>query len=521
MNQRQHILAAFLFLTGLLPCFAQENPTFSEHIAPIIYSKCTSCHRAGEIAPFPLVTYADVAQRSLTIAYVTQMRTMPPWKPVHGYGEFLGDRSLTDDQIALIDRWVKNGAQEGDASKTPPPPTFPAGSQLGVPDLILQMGEQWNIEDNFKDVYRFFVIPTNALETRPVAALEFRPGNPKVVHHVLYFQDTSGTARIKDAADPQAGYSGFGDPGFESVSSFLGWVPGAQQRFYPPTIGATMYKGSDLVLQIHYAPSDTKETDRSSVNVFFQKNTAVREIQQTQLTPANLPKGQLFTIPANTKKTFSTQFTIPLNVSILGVAPHMHLLGRTAHAYAVTPTKDTIELVKVDDWDFHWQGGYAFKNLVRVPKGSVLHYDAEYDNTVDNPENPSDPPKLVRWGESTTDEMLLCYFFWLPYQPGDETMAMETTTSVANDNVAAVPAVLSPNPAHGGTQLTFVVGMPTQVTIDVVDAMGSVIADVATNALFESGQHILPINAHAFARGAYFVRLRMNGSITSVPLMIN
>lgn len=521
MNRHYSILVGILFLAATICSRAQEAPTFSEHIAPIIYAKCTNCHRTGEIAPFPLVTYADVSQRSQTIAYVTQMRIMPPWKPLHGYGTFLGDRSLTDEQIALIERWAKNGAPEGDPSKAPPPPTFPTGSQLGMPDLVLEMSEEWNVEDNYKDVYRYFVIPTHLAQKRTVAALEFRPGNPKVVHHVLYFQDTSGTARTKDVADPLPGYSGFGDPGFESASSFLGWVPGAQQRFYPPTIGATMFPNSDLVLQIHYAPSETKEVDRSKVNVFFQKNNDLREIQQVQLSPVNLVKGQTFVIPANTVKSFKTQYTIPLEVSVLGVAPHMHLLGRTAYAYAVTPKGDTINLIKIGDWDFHWQGGYAFKNMVRLPKGSVLTYEATYDNTVDNPENPNSPPKLSRWGESTTDEMLLCYFFWLPYQPGDETMMMETTTSITEERTGSAAAILAPNPAHGTTQLTFIVGNPVLVDVDVVDAMGRTVSVVAAQSWRESGQHIVPVPTSGLPRGAYFVRLRMAGSITSVPLMID
>ncbi|MFM8771633.1 MAG: hypothetical protein ACKOE4_06395, partial [Candidatus Kapaibacterium sp.] len=295
---------------------AAETPTWSADVAKIIYANCTSCHRSGEIAPFPLVTYEDVSDVAYSVKRAVQEREMPPWPPAKGHGTFVGSRSLSDADIETIAKWVDGGTPAGDLASAPKPPTFPEGSQLGTPDLVLTMNETWTIQSNYKDVYRFFVLPTKLLQDRSVKAIEFRPGNASVVHHVLYFLDTTGTARKKDAEDPLPGYSGFGDPGFESAVSFLGWVPGAQTRFYPPTIGSAMYKNSDLVIQVHYAPSKTEQTDRSLVNIFFHSADEVRQVQEFSMNPRQLVAGQQFQIPANKVQSFTTTFTIPYEISV-------------------------------------------------------------------------------------------------------------------------------------------------------------------------------------------------------------
>jgi hypothetical protein len=387
--------------------------------------------------------------------------------------------------------------------------------------MVLEMAESWTVQGNMKDVYRYFVLPTGLLENRSVKALEFRPGNTKVVHHVLFFLDTSGTARAKDAADPGPGYSGFGDPGFESAASYLGWVPGAQMRFYPGTIGARMYKGSDLVIQVHYAPSATEQTDRSHVNVFFQDNPDPRIVQEFTLNPANLESG-LFMIPANKTSDFRTAFTIPFDVSIIAVAPHMHLLGTKAKAYAVDPKGDTIPLVKINSWDFHWQGSYAFARPVKVPARSKLYYEASYDNTSNNPVNPNSPPRLVAWGSDTKDEMLLCYFHWLFYQFGDEQLSMETLVSSVDETTQpfASAVSLSPNPASASTTLTFTLDAPRELDVSVADAMGNTVYRAFTQAPYQPGWHQLPLDLSALSNGAYFVVMKGQGAMVSLPLRL-
>lgn len=494
--------------------------TWSSDVADIVYAKCTPCHREGEIAPFPLERYDDAANYGSLIKHAIEIGEMPPWPPAKGHGDFLGDRSLSDAEKNTIIAWIDANMPEGDPATAPKPPVFPEGSQLGTPDLVLEMSETWTVQDNYKDVYRFFVIPTNLVKDRNIKAIEFRPGNAKVVHHVLYFLDTTGTARARDAADPAPGYAGFGDPGFETASSYLGWVPGAQQRFYPESIGARMYQGSDLVIQVHYAPSTTIETDRSRVNIFFHDEEEVREVQEFALTPRELVTGN-FVIPANAERTFLTSFTIPIDVSIIAVAPHMHLLGSSARAFAINPTGDTIRLIRINDWDFHWQGGYAFRHPIKVPRGSKLYYEATYNNTTSNPHNPNTPPRLVTWGESTTDEMLLCYFHWLPFQAGDEALNMETTVGVREEQpLGGMVLSSAPQPASDRARVRITSDQEAEITLSLMDHLGRTAANSASTHVISPGENDLPIDVSGCASGLWYAVITTNGTSRTLPIVV-
>jgi hypothetical protein len=501
--------AAFVlvFILTQLSLRAQSTvPTWSSDIAQIIYKNCTSCHRSGEIAPFKLETYEQAQDVAYSIKRAVTKQEMPPWPPAKGHGNFIGNRSLSEEDIAKIAAWVDADMPAGDLASAPKPPSFPNGSQLGTPDMVLTMNQKWIVRGNNKDVYRFFVLPTNLLRDRHIKALEFRPGNAAVVHHVLYFLDTTGTARKKDAEDQLPGYSGFGDPGFESAASFLGWVPGAQTRFYPPTIGAKMHANSDLIIQVHYAPSTTEQTDQSHVNVFFHESDDVRQVQEFPMSPNNLIAGQKFIIPANKVPVFNTSFTLPFDISLIGIAPHMHLLGRDCRAFAVTPKGDTINLIKLDYWDFHWQGGYTYKNPVRIPRGSKLQYIATYDNTINNLNNPNNPPKEVRWGEGTTDEMLLCYFHWLPYQPGDESLDMETAlpTSVAAESDGRGSGIMVfPNPVSDRLRIVIESSTDRSVFLELRDVRGTVVYQDKTQRLLQSGLSSVEVDVSRIAAGTY------------------
>lgn len=498
-------------------------PTWSSDVAKIIYAKCTPCHRTGEIAPFTLESYEQAQDFAYSIKRAVTKREMPPWPPAKGHGNFIGDRSLSQEEIDKIEAWVDADMPAGDLSSAPTLPSFPKGSQLGKPDMVLTMSEKWTVRGNNRDVYRFFVLPTNLLKDRHIKALEFRPGNAAVVHHVLYFLDTTGTARKKDAEDQLPGYSGFGDPGFESAASFLGWVPGAQTRFYPPTIGAKMYKNSDLIIQVHYAPSKTEQFDQSHVNVFFHENDDVRQVQEFPMSPNNLVAGQKFVIPANKVPVFTTSFTLPFEISLIGIAPHMHLLGRDARAFAITPKGDTINLIKLDQWDFHWQGGYTYRNPVRIPRGSKLQYIATYDNTINNLENPNNPPKEVRWGESTTDEMLLCYFHWLPYQPGDETIDMDTPvpTSVSDEEQHPGFSVsVLPNPSRENVRLVIESDQARSAAIEIVDVNGMIVHRESVSHNVAQGLSDKSLDVAHLAAGQYTLRLMSAAGTASTSLVI-
>lgn len=222
---------------------AAETVTYSKDVAPILWKNCAGCHRPGEVGPFPLLTYKDTAKRASFLKDIVSERKMPPWKAEPGYGAFHDVRRLGDREIDLITRWVDQGAEEGNPRDLPPAPTFPEGWQLGKPDLVLKMPAPFTIAASGRDVFRCFVIPTNLDENRTVAAVEFRPGNRKVVHHALFFLDNAGKAREKDEADPGPGYASFGGPGFPITGSLGGWAPGAFPRRLPDGVGRMLRKG--------------------------------------------------------------------------------------------------------------------------------------------------------------------------------------------------------------------------------------------------------------------------------------
>jgi hypothetical protein len=247
------------------------------------------------------------------------------------------------------------------------------------------------------------VIPIPLDESKTVAAVEFRPGNRRVVHHALLFLDANGAARKKDDAEAGPGYSSFGGPGVLPTGGLGGWAPGAMPRRLPEGTGAFLRRGSDLVLQVHYHPSGKVETDRSSVGIYFTKAPATKLIGglAVRSRSLNIPPGE------KQHRVTAQSEPMPADVNVMAVAPHMHLLGREIKVTARTPAGETVPMVWIKDWDFNWQGGYGFVEPVRLPKGSVVNVEAVYDNSADNPHNPSSPPRRVRWGEQTTDEMCL------------------------------------------------------------------------------------------------------------------
>lgn len=439
------LAAAFTFPVGL----KAQTPNFSEHIAPVIYYKCGSCHRQGEIAPMPLTSYQEVKAYGQSIRFATKTGYMPPWKADASYQHYLNQNVLTDWEKTQIQQWVDAGMPQGDPKKEPPFPSFPEGSQLGTPDLVLSMAKAYQHAGNGKDNYRIFVLPTNLPEDREIAAIEFRAGNKLICHHAIIGLDTTGQGRALDAKDTEYGYEGFGGFGFNVANSFVGgWVPGFNPPFYPDGFGKKLYKNSDLLVQMHYAPYNIPQMDSSTINIFFtQKKSGNRIIETTMVTPTVLTNGP-FIIPADSVKEFHGQINIPqvINLSLYSVLPHSHLLGKNWWVYAVKPGGDTLPIVKIPQWDFHWQMEYIFPKFMKIPGGSVIHMHARYDNTASNPENPNDPPKRVTFGESTYDEMFIVFFSLTNYQPGDENTPLSIKPLPA---VINTPLLLYPNPTNG------------------------------------------------------------------------
>lgn len=378
--------------------------TFAKDIAPIVYKNCTACHRPGEVAPFTLASYEDVKKRAAQIAAVAESRVMPPWK-ADSRGEFHDERRLSEDEIGVLRQWVAEGAKQGARTEMPPPPKFTPGWNLGAPDTMLVPTEDYHLPADGRDVYRCFVIPNPNDADRYLSALEFRPGNRSVVHHVIAYLDTTGQGRKLDAADSGPGYSvDGGGIGFPPSGFLGGWAPGNYPRRLPEGVGIPWPKGADIVLQVHYHKTGKPETDRTKLGVYYCIGPVDKELYTLPLL-----QPMLFIPPGKADYSTAAQIPVAFDASLLTILPHMHLLGTSITVSATLPDGSTKRLIHIPKWDFNWQNTYAYRDAIKLPKGSRVSLTATYDNSRENPRNPNNPPKLVTWGEQTTNEMCLAF----------------------------------------------------------------------------------------------------------------
>ena len=380
---------------------AQSRPlvTFNKDVAPIVFANCVSCHRPGGSAPFSLMTFAEVRQRASLIAAVTDSHFMPPWQPDLEFGEFEGDRRLSHASIDIVRQWVADGSLEGDFRDLPPVPKFPSDWQMGPPDLVVTMPEPFEVPADGPDVFRNFVVRVPISERRFVEALEFRPGTPKVVHHVRILLDESNEVRRLDAADAAPGFGGMDVPGARFPEGhFLGWTPGKMttREAYP----WAFEPGTDFVIQMHLKPSGRRETVRASIGLHYADTAPAR-------TPVLLRLGsKTMDIPAGDRTyTISDDYELPVDVSALSIYPHAHYLGKEMTVIAKLPDGSAENLLHIPSWDFNWQDEYEYTHPIALPRGTTITMVYTYDNSADNPHNPSSPPQRTRFGQDTTDEM--------------------------------------------------------------------------------------------------------------------
>lgn len=470
-----------------------DPPTWSNNIACIIYSHCSSCHSPGGIAPFSLMSYQETFFERFSIQYAVMTGSMPPWPPDSSYnGKFTHERTLTNEEIHLIIDWVNEGALQGNPAEAPPTPEFNHSSQLVDLDISLQIPTYTNVFS--EDDYRCFVLPTGVSGDKYITGWELIPGNYNMVHHVQIFQDTSNVPLQLDALDPNPGYTSFGGTG-SSASKLIGvWTPGSGVYYFPDNLGTLLEANSRIILQVHYSPGTQGQTDSTKIH-FRLSDDQLRNVRYLPLLShaASLTNGPLV-IPADSIKTFYGQFTSPVSATLVSIFPHMHLLGTKIKSYGVTLANDTLDFIDIPEWDFHWQGDYNFKQLIKIPFGTKLFVEATYDNTIFNPENPNNPPQTVTAGEATTDEMMLVYFgFVTPYESGDENIIVDTTTHGGHwqdcdpSLIISTPEIereineitVFPNPAS--TQVSLYSSLIEINAIDILDIQGKMIKSVKLN----------------------------------------
>jgi tetratricopeptide (TPR) repeat protein len=405
---------------------AAEPVTYTKDIAPIVYNYCAPCHRPGEAAPFPLLTYSDARRYATQIAVVTGRRYMPPWPPVQGFGEFAGARRLSDKQISMISEWVKHGAPEGEARGLPAAPHFTEGWQLGPPDLVVQLPKPYRLAASGSDVFRNFVVPLPVKGTKYVRGLELRPGNKKIVHHANVIVDRAQTLRSRDGKDAQPGFPGMdviteSRGKFDPESHFLFWKPGTPVVTEPDDMAWRLDENTDLILNMHLQPSGKEELVQPVVGLYFTDRAPTRFPMLIQL-----EHDSAIDVPPGARDfTVTDRLTLPLDVDVLAIYPHAHYIGKTVDAWATPPGGERRPLIRIRDWDINWQSVYQYREPVRLPKGSVVEMRITYDNSAENPRNPNHPPKRVRTGDRSEDEMGHVWLRVLPSRREDRIVLQE------------------------------------------------------------------------------------------------
>jgi peroxiredoxin len=407
--------------------------TYHRDVLPILQKNCQGCHRPGDVGPFALMTYKDAVNWSVDIVHYTSNREMPPWKPTGGV-EFKNARSLTLRELDALAAWEKAGCPEGDPKDAPAPVKFTSGWQLGEPDLVLEVPEEFHVGAAGKDEFRCFVLPTGLTEDKYVVAYEVRPGNAAVVHHTLNYFDTTGNGRrlqekeaarkkTPDEQDRGPGYSvsmGIGflplragpRPGVPPVGSLGGWAPGQMGTRLPAGSGMLLPKESDLILQVHYHRTGKPERDRTKVGLHFAKKP-VEKPWNTGMLWGMSPL--LSFIPAGKEGHVEKgSGWLSADATIYSVMPHMHLLGKSVKVTMTPPGGEAKLLLEVKDWDYNWQETYWLAKPLEAEAGTRFDIEAVFDNSDRNPNNPSHPPKPVRYGEQTTNEMLFGFFGMVP-----------------------------------------------------------------------------------------------------------
>ncbi len=379
---------------------AKGTITFNKDVASIVFNNCSGCHRPGESAPFDLLTYADVRKHAKQIADVTERRYMPPWLPDSAVVHFVGERRLSAEQLGLIKQWVEEGAVQGAAKDLPSLPKWNDRWQLGEPDLVVKPSAPFSLAADGHDVYRNLVIPLPLNARRYVHGIEFR-ANSRAVHHAFFrFDKTRGT-RALDGKDGQPGFYGLHTPQTaESPITFASWQPGKVPRFFADDLAWPIETNTDLVLQVHMQPIGKVENIAPEIAFYFNEKPGTAIAFKLPLNSYTIE------IPAGATNYVATDsFVLPIDVEVRGVLPHAHYLCREMRGYAELPDGSRQWLMMIRNWDFNWQGDYQFATPLQLPKGTKLVMEYAYDNSTNNVRNPNNPPQVVRYGMSTTDEM--------------------------------------------------------------------------------------------------------------------
>ncbi len=402
-----------LWTVGLMADQAPQQtagPTFARDVAPILYTHCTTCHRAGEIAPMSLVTYEEARPWARAIRAQVAEGNMPPWHADPSHGTFSNDRRLTAQEKDTILRWVQAGAPEGDAKDLPPRPTYTEGWTIGTPDAIVSMREPYVLPAEGEIEYQYLEVPTNFSEDRWVQAMEIRAGERSVVHHVLVFcrpptpftRETVFKPLIAPVPPtPQQIARSRNRPGSSMRRGNLiaTTAPGMNATVFEPGSAMLIRAGSILTFQVHYTTNGKPTTDRTSIGFVFAKQPPAIEIRATAFV-----NGRFVIPPGAANHPVDSGIEMLEDITIYSIFPHTHLRGKSWEYRLEYPDGRSEIVLAVPTYDFNWQTDYVFATPLKAPKGSLLKAVSRYDNSKANKANP-DPTAEVKWGDQTWEEM--------------------------------------------------------------------------------------------------------------------
>lgn len=379
-------------LIGRAPRPKEEaKVTYAKDVAPILQRRCQECHRPNHIGPMSLMTYRSASSWAAMIKEVVTEKRMPPWHADPQHGSFRNDRRLTKEEYDTLLAWIDQGCPQGDPKDAPPPRQFAEGWAIGQPDQIFSMPREFKVPAQGPKSgvrYQNFRVDTNFQEDKWIQAVEARPGNRAVVHHIIVYVLVNGK-RLQGAED------GIGQ-GF-----LVAYAPGDFGVSLPPGAAKRIPKGATLMFQMHYTPNGAEQTDRSSVGLVFAKKPPEHEVRTRAIAQ------QLFFIPpGKDDQRVTSSSTFRKDALLWSLMPHMHLRGKSFKYEVVYPGGKREVLLDVPKYDFSWQDNYFFKEPLQLPAGTRIECTAHFDNSKNNPSNP-DPAAWVRWGDQTWEEMMI------------------------------------------------------------------------------------------------------------------
>jgi len=410
---------------------ANAAPTFHADVEPVLQRRCQTCHRPGDIAPMSLITYAEVRPWAKAIRAAVSQKKMPPWFADPAHGVYGNDPSLSESELETVIGWVDAGAPEGNPGDAPRPLDFVDGWRIGRPDVVIEIPKPFNVPASGVVPYQYISVPTGFTEDKWVEAIEIRPSNRKVVHHINASAGPGGSAapdfRTSDL-EQQLLKSGREIPEFAEGELLQTFVPGGAPPMLKKGQAKLIKAGSNITFQLHYTTTGQPEQDQSRIAFIFAKTPPTARIKSI------LVYNRTFTIPAgDPNHPVIARAVIERDVRLVSMLPHMHVRGKDFEVRITYPSGETETVLRVPKYDFNWQINYYLESPKRLPKGTILEVSGHFDNSVHNRYNP-DANAEVRYGEQTWEEMLNGFM------------------EVAMEPVADAPPVLGKAPALSSGQ---------------------------------------------------------------------